>query len=83
MTMQTIDDTLSLMRRQAELESAMRHAGGIRVTEEMELHTIRRQLEGFPEAVDVIVQAARALRKSITDLNGTEVEAWSQHERVA
>jgi len=83
MTMQTIDDTLSLMRRQAELESAMRHAGGIRVTEELELHTIRRQLQGLPESVDVIVQAARALRKPITALNGTEVEAWARHEKVA
>jgi hypothetical protein len=78
--MQTIDDTLTLLRRQAEIESAMKHPGGIRITEEQELHTIRRQLERFPEAV---VQAAHALRKPIANLSSTDVEAWARHDKVA
>ncbi len=81
--MQTIDDTLMLLRRQADLESAMKQPGGIRITEEQELHTIRRQLERFPEAVEAIIQAAHALRKPMANLNGTDVEAWARHDKVA
>ncbi len=81
--MQTIDDTLALLRRQADLESAMKQPGGIRITEEQELHTIRRQLERFPEAVEAIVQAAHALRKPVTNLSSTDVEAWARQDKVA
>jgi len=83
MTMQTIDDTLRLLRRQAELECAMKHPGGIHITEEQELHNIRRQLERFPEAVEAIVQAVHALRKPIANLSSTDVEAWARHAKVA
>lgn len=81
--MQTIDDTLTLLRRQAELETAMKQPGGIRITEEQELHTVQRQLERFPQAVEAIVQAAHALRKPVTNLNSTDVEAWARHDQVA
>ncbi len=81
--MKTIDDTLSVLRRQAEIESAMKQPGGIRITEEQELHTIRRLLKRFPEAVDAILQAAHALRRPIANLTGTDVEAWARHDRVA
>jgi hypothetical protein len=81
--MQTIDDTLTLLRRQAEIESAMKHPGGIRITEEQELHNIRRQLERFPEAMEAIVQAAHALRKPVSNLTSTDVEAWARHDKVA
>jgi uncharacterized repeat protein (TIGR04076 family) len=81
--MQTIDDTLALLRRQAEIESAMKHAGGVRITVERELHAIRRQLERCPEAVEAIFHAAHVLRKPITILNGTDVDAWAPHDKVA
>jgi len=35
--MQTVDEALNLLKRQAELEAAMKHPGGIRITEEQEL----------------------------------------------
>jgi hypothetical protein len=81
--MQTIDDTLALLRRQAELAAAVKEPGGIRITEEQELHALRRQLERFPEAVEAIVQAAHALRKPVTHLNAADVEAWARHDKVA
>jgi len=81
--MQTIDDTLTLLRRQAELESAMKHPGAIRISEEQELHTIRRQLQRFPKAVEAIVQASHSLRKPVANLTSRVVEAWARPDKVA
>jgi hypothetical protein len=81
--MQTIDDTLKLLRRQADIEFAMKQPGGIRITEEQELHFVRRQLRLYPEAVQAVVQAAHPLRKHVGDLSATDVEQWVSHEQVA
>jgi hypothetical protein len=81
--MQTIDDTLALLRRQAEIEAAMKTPTGIRIIQEQELHVIRRQLQQFPAAVQAILQAAHALRKSMTDLSATNVETWVSNDKVA
>jgi hypothetical protein len=47
--MQTVTDALNLLKRQAELEFAMKERGGIRISEEQKLHVLRRQLQQFPE----------------------------------
>jgi len=47
--MKSVNELLKLFMRQAELERAMRQPGGARVTEEKELHTVRRRLAEFPE----------------------------------
>lgn len=75
--MQTIDETLTLLKRQAELESAMRQPGGIRITEEQELQLVRRRLENFPEAMRAVIQAAHALRRPVTEVSAQEVENWA------
>jgi hypothetical protein len=75
--MQTVDDALSLMKRQAELESAMRQPGGIRITEERELHVVRRKLTDFPEAMRAVIQAAHALRRPVTEVSAHDVETWA------
>jgi len=64
--MHTNDDTLTPLRRQAELESAMEQPAGIRIIEEQELHNVRRKLERFPEAVEAILQAAHGENQSRT-----------------
>jgi len=61
----------------------MKRPGGIRITEEQELHTIRRQLQRFPEAMQAIIQAAHALRKPLSNLSATDVEAWASTRQVA
>ena len=81
--MHTNDDTLTPLRRQAELESAMEQPAGIRIIEEQELHNVRRKLERFPEAVEAIVQAAHALQKPVANLHATDVEAWARDDKVA
>jgi len=49
--MQTINDAIKLLRRQADLEAAMRKPGGIRIIEEQELIMLRRRLAEYPQAV--------------------------------
>jgi hypothetical protein len=39
--MEPLIEALRLIKRQTELESAMRRPGGIRITEEREMHLLR------------------------------------------
>ena len=61
----------------------MKNPGGIRITEEQELHFIRRQLQQFPEATQAVVQAAHALRRPIAELTAQDVEMWACNKLVA
>jgi len=81
--MQTLNEALGLLKRQAELENAMRQPGGIRITEEQELHVVRRHLENFPEAMRAVLQAAHALRRPVTEVSADEVESWATARRSA
>ena len=81
--MQSVDEALRLLKRQAELETAMKQRGGIRIIEEQELHVVRRRLADSPEAARAIVQAAQALRRPIGDLSASEVATWARAEQVA
>ena len=75
--METVNEALVLLKRQAELEAAMRQPGGIRITEEQELHLVRRRLENFPEAMRAVIQAAHALRRPVTEVTTDEVRSWA------
>jgi hypothetical protein len=81
--MQAVDETLTLLKRQAVLEAAMKQRGGIRVTEEQELHVVRRRLNDFPEAMRTVAQAAQALRRSIADLSASDVQSWARSGQLA
>jgi DNA-binding transcriptional regulator YhcF (GntR family) len=67
--MQTVTEALNLLKRQAELEAAMKQSGGIRVTEEQELHVVRRQLQQIPEAMQAVVQAVHSLCRPVTEVS--------------
>jgi hypothetical protein len=79
--METVNEALGLLKRQAELESAMRQPGGIRITEEQELHLVRRRLAAFPQAMQAVIQAAHALRRPVTEVSAQEVETWVASDR--
>jgi hypothetical protein len=81
--MQTVNDALSLLKRQAALETAMKQAGGIRITEEQELHVVRRRLSEFPEAASAVMQASHSLRRPVTELTADDVEDWVSSKQVA
>lgn len=75
--METVNEALELLKRQAELEAAMKQPGGIRITEEQELHVVRRRLEQFPAAVLAAVQTAHALRRPISNVSVNDIETWA------
>jgi hypothetical protein len=66
--MEPIAEVLELLKRQAELESALRQPGGIRVTEEREIYALRERLQRYPQAVTAILQAARTLNRPVDKL---------------
>jgi hypothetical protein len=75
--MRGVNEALQLLKRQTEIENAMRRPGGIRVTEEQELHVVRLQLRQIPEAMQAVIDAAQALQRPVTDVSAQEVENWA------
>lgn len=75
--MEPLHEALRLIKRQAELESAMRRPGGIRVTEERELFQVRGALAQFPAAVTAIMDAAARMRRPIDTISVEDVECMT------
>ena len=73
--MEPLHEALRLIRRQTELESAMRRPGGIRVTEERELFQLRHALTQYPASVAAIVEAAARMRRPVHTICVDDVEA--------
>jgi hypothetical protein len=76
--METVNEALGLLRRQAELEQSMKAMGGIRITEEQELLVLKRRLASYPQAMQAVIQAAHALRRPVTEVSAADVEAWAR-----
>jgi len=72
--MEPLSEALQLLRRQSELEEAMRRPGGIRVTEERELNQLRDNLQTYPAAVRAILDASRRLHRPPDALSFQDVE---------
>jgi len=77
--MEPLSEALELLKRQAELEGGLRKPGGIRVTEERELHSLRERLARYPypNAVEAVIEASRNLDRPIDLITVTDVERWS------
>jgi hypothetical protein len=69
-----LSEALRLLRRQSELEEAMRRPGGIRVTHERELHQLRESLQEFPVAVRAILEASQRLHRPVDVLSINDIE---------
>jgi hypothetical protein len=76
--MEPLHEALRLIKRQRELEAAMRRPGGIRVTEERELFQLRDALAQFPAAVNATVEAAARMRRPVDTISIDEVERLSE-----
>jgi hypothetical protein len=72
--MEPLHKALRLIKRQTELEAAMRRPGGIRVTEERELFQLRDALARFPAALSAIVDAAERMRRPVDTISAEDVE---------
>ncbi len=73
--MEPLHEALRLIKRQSELQNAMRRPGGIRVTEERELFQLRDALAHFPAAVTAITETATRLRRPLDTISIEDVEA--------
>jgi hypothetical protein len=69
-----LHEALRLIKRQTELENAMRRPGGIRVTEERELFQLRHALTQYPAAVTAIIDAAARTRRPLDTISIGDVE---------
>ena len=72
--MEPLHEALRLIKRQTELETAMRRPGGIRITKERELFQLRSALTQFPAAVTTIVEAASRMHRPVDTLSAEDVE---------
>jgi hypothetical protein len=78
--MEPLQEALRLIKRQAEIESAMRQHGGVRITEERELFQLRSALTQYPSAVTAIMAAASHLRRPVDTLSADDVDrVWTPH----
>ncbi len=73
--MEPLHEALRLIKRQAELENAMRRPGGIRITEERELHQLRDALNRYPAALNAILEAASRMRRPVDTISAEDVES--------
>ncbi len=72
--MEPVHEALRLMKRQTQLENAMRQPGGIRITEERELVQLRGALTRFPAAVSAILETASRMRRPVDAISAEDVE---------
>jgi hypothetical protein len=72
--MEPLHEALRLIKRQTELETAMRRPGGIRVTEERELYQLRGALTQYPAAVTAIMEAAERMHRPVDTISAEDVE---------
>jgi hypothetical protein len=74
--MEPLHEALRLIKRQTELENAMRRPGGIRVTEERELFRLREAVAQYPAAVTAIIEAATRMRRPVDTISAEDVEGY-------
>ncbi|MDP9087730.1 MAG: hypothetical protein M3O26_03185 [Pseudomonadota bacterium] len=74
--METVNEALTLLKRQSQLEHAMKQPGGIRITDEQELHVLGRRLADFRDRSGGTA-CAHALRRPVTEVTAGEVEMWT------
>jgi hypothetical protein len=72
--MEPLSEALRLLRRQFELEEAIRRPGGIRVNEERELYQLRDSLQKYPAAVRAILDASKRLHRPVDTLSFRDFE---------
>jgi hypothetical protein len=70
-----LHEALRLIKRQTELENAMRRPGGIRVTEERELFQLRHTLAQYPAAVTAIIEAAARMRRPVDTISIDDIDS--------
>jgi hypothetical protein len=75
--MEPLREALRLIKRQTEIQIAMRRPGGIRVTEERELFQLREALARYPAAVTAIMETASRVHRPLYAISIEDVERFA------
>lgn len=75
--MDTIDETVALIRRQCELELDLMNRSEITPKAERDLLAMRRRVAAHPHALNAILHTARALKRSPDAVSAQDVAVWS------
>ena len=74
--MDNVSEIVALLRKQADLEIAMMNGHRGAVATEQELEAPRRRLFAHPQALNAVLQTARALRRSPDTVSVRDVTAF-------
>jgi len=77
--MENVAEIVTLLRKQAQLESQIINGNGTAIASEQELEATRRRLAAHPQALNAVLQTARALGRTpdsvsvqdVTEFGGT------------
>ena len=71
--MENVAEIVALLRKQAQLESQILNGNGTIIASEQELDATRRQLACHPQALNAVLQTARALGRTPDAVSVQEV----------
>jgi hypothetical protein len=75
--MENVAEIVALLRKQAQLESQILNGNGTAIASEQELETTRRRLAAYPQALNAVLQTARALGRSPDSISVTDVKNFA------
>ncbi len=75
--MDNVSEIVALLRKQADLEIAIMNGHRSAVATEQELEATRRGLFAHPQALNAVLQTARAMRRTPDAITARDVEAWT------
>ena len=71
--MENVAEVVALLRKQAQLESQISNGNGTAIASERELELTRRRLTSHPQALNAVLQTARALGRTPDAVSVQEV----------
>jgi hypothetical protein len=71
--MENVAEIVALLRKQAQLESKISNGNGTAIASERELELTRRRLTSHPQALNAVLQTARALGRTPDAVSVQEV----------
>lgn len=76
--MDNVTEIVALLRRQADLEIAIMNDSRNAVATEQELEATRRRLFAHPQALNAVLQTARALRRTPDSVSVRDVTDFGE-----
>jgi hypothetical protein len=71
--MDNVSEVVVLLRKQADLEGRILNGNGTAIASEQELEATRRRLAAHPQALNAVLQTARALGRTPDTVSVREV----------